>query len=311
MRYETSIFEQIDWLQYTIDDEHSHHLNLGYDATQESSFVRNYRVMTVYRDTHASVHYGHSISKKPLVVLNGRACATLSNEMSMREHIDLVLSLGATVTRMDLAYTITHAHASFFTPSEFASWVERGLVSGSHFERGGSKSVYNNETRAHETVYVGDLQKRGKNGILRVYDKGLELHDEPGVITRVECEEKRDYAKVAARRFANEHSIRELISQRVQVNAQKWRQTIGDNGPILRRYHDEHDDELKDKWQWLKRSALPALADAISDDLINGHDMHRIDDFFTQLSGKVDALMRQKTHDRKVNESFNVPRVKL
>jgi len=249
------VSKAVDYMQFT-----SLHPVVNKDRTFElkPSFMQNYKVMRVL-PSGMTCHHGHNNSDKWLNVATGDVCSAIPNQ---REYVQNVLSDGATFSRIDYQVTV----ADGITVDMFRQWCIDGKVTGTLSEIA-IKSIVNDIQNHNETTYIGDMKKRGKHGIFRCYDKGLELGLESQILTRFELEERKKRAQITAKRYADGMEIGDIIRQRVDVDDPLWIETIGAKSESLTRYPTEKKkDDIDSTWKWLVETCAKTLGEKCASD---------------------------------------------
>jgi hypothetical protein len=234
-------------------------------------------------------HSGHNKTEKKLIIYRGEQCEDLKD---IRTFIRNQLGRDATFSRLDLAVTVENG----MSVSEFQIMVQEGCVGGALFDAG-AKTIMNDKTTNAETVYIGDMKKRAKNGIFRCYDKALEQQTENENLTRFELEEHQKKAHVTAMRYADGMEIGDIIQQRVLCTEKLWLEIMGVKSDKLKRYKQTHIDENHDAtWKWLIEVVAKSLGQKIADEIIK---QDGTDNF-----GTFQKMLEESYNDR-INELLN------
>jgi len=169
-------------------------------------------------------YYGNPNSKKALCVCSGQALQNLRNNgASDGEIINAFLSKGATCSRLDMAIT-EYIETELVEVSDVESWFTGGKIVSTHCE-GGCKeivAVHEQGRKAVETLYIGDMEKRGTKGIFRAYDKGKEMNLEAHLITRLEVEDRGDKAMATFKRIAATGDVAGNFRARFDVDDEQF-----------------------------------------------------------------------------------------
>lgn len=255
---------EIDYLQFSaetrIHDEY---------AKSEPSTMRFYNTQEKM-PSGMVCHSGNPSSSHFLFVAAGSACRNLFSEISPSQYLENILSLGAKVSRLDIAITQYIDHDGLILPRRVLEWDKRNMIV-SPLAKYGASAVYKNKTESFETVYVGDWKKRGKRGIFRAYDKGSEIGLGESLLTRFEIEDKRDKAHTSAKRIASGATLPQVFRSRFDVPSDEDFQSLLNSEPmVLTRDSnaDKRDEQQKntDRWHWLITQVAPALGKAIAED---------------------------------------------
>lgn len=230
-------------------------------------------------------YYGNPNSKKALVIYSGRA---LHNHRVVGydniETINMLLSMGAKITRLDLCIT-EYIEDNLVTVDNVEQWFNEGLINSSLTKYGAKKIVALEEhyQQHTETLYIGNPKQRGSLGIFRAYDKGVELDLGKFMITRLEYEDRADKAHVSAKRLAQSKNIGSVFKTRLNVDSEQF-QRICDSPEITTARGEQIDDggieEKNDKrWTWLLSQVAPSLRKAIEQDKAQGLGVERLQRF--------------------------------
>jgi hypothetical protein len=216
--------------------------------------------------------YGNPKSKKAMIIYSGRALHNMRVAgWDVRERINSILANGGNVTRIDWAIT-DYVDEFLITPKLVKTLVRQGRVTGTLAKHGG-KFIAGQKVGAPqhiETFYIGDQKKRGKSGIFRAYDKGIELGLSQDLITRLELEERGENAHNSAKRYAMRYEIPAIMNTRLQ-----WRHNdfnrVFEAEPIDMSRGEQiqiGDERMQNdkRWQWLEKQVAPALRKAIKND---------------------------------------------
>lgn len=250
-----SWYTSLDWLTFT-----SHEPPRGWGHPEQiNSPVRFYRTGLKYPcGTIAS--YGNPNSSKWLVSMSSKSIEEhgFLDEDGAREFVAERVNVGCEFSRVDMAITAKHDGA--LTIDTVRNWIKDGQLTGPEHRIGHVKSIVNDHDERGETIYIGDMSTRGKRGIIRVYDKGLERGMSPNLLTRFEIEEKRSTAHHIARQLADGDSLASLIGSRLQFDNETWAMLTNDEIAPERRYtHEKQPDELDNTWIWLIERIAPVL----------------------------------------------------
>ena len=226
-----------------------------------------------YQDPNTGIRYytGNPKSPKWLVIESGTALSRLEH-MSVIDHARQLQQAGAVFSRIDLAIDCHREEDDIITVSEIMSWYQEGLIQSKHAKYD-AKTVYNAAKANHETLYIGDMSKRGKKGIFRAYDKGVERGLLPNYVTRFELELKRDDSKLAVRRL-QDHTIEQVFASKFNIDHERWKQFIDSEPATLTRdkSQEQEDEQIKlaSRWQWLITTIAPSLGRSIAQDALHG-----------------------------------------
>lgn len=249
------IARAFDYLTFTSDEPPR-----GWGHPEQiNSPVRFYKTGLRYAcGTLAS--FGNPNSDKWLVSMSAKAIASrgLQDDTTARRFMKQRIGEGCKFSRVDMAVTVEHdGNVSI---DDVRDWIQSGDLVGPKHRIEHVKTIHNEREQRGETIYIGDMGKRAKRGIIRIYDKGLEMGKVANKITRFEVEEKRDTAHHIARSFNDGQSIAQLIASRLQFNNDMWRQLTVDELPERMWYKSDEIEHEGDKtWVWLIEQIAPVL----------------------------------------------------
>ena len=256
-------------------------------------YQRGYRHPFGYR-----IYFGNPKSKQALVVASGDAMQNMRDSGLLdAEILQYALSLDAKFSRLDLAVTEWNTFDGMITVGDVKQWCKSGIVISPLMENGGAKSISTilRDRDILETLYIGDVEKRGKRGIFRAYDKGIELDLGEYMVTRIELEEKRDNAHQTALRIAETNDISGNFRARFNVKHRNFDKLMDADAVKVQRGKgkvkgQEAEDEASNRWQWLMTQVAPALRKAIDEDVKNGLGYDRLGLFVAKAGVKRKSL---------------------
>lgn len=268
------IEETIDYIQFSSPLRESMLVDRGDKAVSGFGFYTH-----GYEDAiGVRRFFGNPNSNKCFTIMSGTPLHNMrAMGWNMGDIVEEILMEGANITRIDLCVT-EFIEENLITVKEVAESFSRREFTGTLQKYGGMKIVglhpdapedWNTETT--ETFYIGSLKRRGKNGIFRVYDKGLELGGFASeIITRLELEERGENAHNNAKRFVSGKSVSTLLNSRISSKSRQWERVIGSEKVDMSRGQelikgDEHEAMVKRKI-WLLKQVAPALASVIEYD---------------------------------------------
>jgi len=226
------------------------------------------------------LYFGNPNSGQALAVAAGEVLQSLRNDQRLdAEVIGWILSENGTISRLDLAVT-EWIEEELVTLEDVKSWFSEGKIE-SNLASQGLKSISSTSTcgtEALETIYIGDIKSRGKKGIFRAYDKGIELNLGAYLSTRLELELKRDKAHNVAKRLASTNDIAGNFRTHFNVKSQDFERLMdADAVPAVRGKNlvkQAESEALDARWDWLIKQVAPSLKEAIKADRAAG----RMDD---------------------------------
>ena len=223
-------------------------------------------------ETGTRYYYGNPNSKKCLVVLSGRVLEYF--RISGNTDSEIVASFvekGARCSRIDMAVT-EWIEDNLVTLDDVEGWFTGGKIKSS-WVSGGCKALVEipeQGERATQTLYIGDMEARGKKGIFRAYDKGVEMDLGKYMVTRLEVEDRGDKAMVSARRIAAGASVASVFRTRFDVDDEQFERLMQSPvAELTRRSNLPKRDEIDvqaGRWQWLINQIAPSIKQAIADD---------------------------------------------
>ena len=248
------IDKRVDYLQYTSDVVPRF---LGSEFLRRRSPLPFYKACQEY-PCGTLMYYGNVNSEKYLIQMPGRACEeyTVKGELLP---LKTCFDYGGRVSRLDLAVTAEGNE----NLEKFRIAVGNDMVLSDRFENDAPKLICSKDGSV-ETVYVGSLKNRGKKGIFRAYDKGLESGLAAN-FSRFELEIRRKPATTAARRLNIGHDIGDIIRNVIDIPGDEWWvDMMGAKSEKLPSFKGEPEtDPIARRWHWLCEQVAPALAKLI------------------------------------------------
>lgn len=231
------------------------------------------------------LYFGNPNSAKAALVASGETMQSLRNDQhSDAEIVDWVLSRGGEISRLDLAVT-EWIEDELVTLEDVKSWIAYDLVESTLLSGGVKQisSLLNGGCEELQTLYIGSMKKRGKKGIFRAYDKGVELGMAGELVTRIELELKREKAHNVAKRVASTNDIAGNFRTHFNVKANDFERLMEAPAiPAVRGKNlvkQEESEAQARRWDWLLKQVAPALKQAIEDDKIEVYGNPRVTDF--------------------------------
>lgn len=259
--------------------------------------LRNYdKVLVLMNGVKA--HTGHNNSDKYHIVCTGTTLDYLRETKTDHEIIDTVITNNGRISRLDIAVTQYLDEDGLITLDDFVQACKDYEIVSKHAKYG-VKSVHNAYNDSHETCYVGDRKNRGKRGIFRAYDKGLEMNLESYLISRFELEEKRDAAIVSARRIADGNSLDSVLKSRFDLPQwEAWQQLLDapsisvSRGKAVADHEQEAQQEASaKKWHWLLGTIAPIIGKQLAEDTLIGIDLSNWKKFVSEVKLAYDDNM--------------------
>jgi hypothetical protein len=154
------------------------------------------------------------------------------------------------------------------TFEDIQNWYRQGKISSPLVERGMKMiATFDREDEIlPETLYIGDMAKRGKKGIFRTYDKGLQLDISRFLIMRHELEERGDNAHQSAMRIAKGASSAQCFDSRFKIEDGRWKKIMDESSITIQRGENQKKEisPEESRWKWLIEQVAPTLRKAIS-----------------------------------------------
>lgn len=274
------IERHLDYLQFSATIPESKCTENGYSDVVPTRFYKR-----GYRDEYGSrLYYGNPNSSKALVVMSGQA---LEN---MRGHgyedaaiIELGLKHNGEFSRLDIAVT-EWVEDTLIQLEDVKAWYEQELID-STLAKYGCKTIASVSKEGGDvlqTLYIGDMAKRGKKGIFRAYDKGIEINIGQYLATRLEYEDRGEKAHNSALRLADAGSISGVFRSRFDVKSRDFERLMDADALTTKRgkgKFEEEDMENERRWQWLLNQVAPSLKEAIETEETKGHGDDRLTQF--------------------------------
>ena len=223
-----------------------------------------------YKDAQGTRYFfGNPNSKKALVVMAGQALDNIRNAgFSEKDLLSSLLERKGKFTRCDLAIT-QYDEPKIYGLEDFQTWYKEGLVESPLAQRGGKLvSSLNLEGETYpETFYIGDLQKRGKKGLFRAYDKGAQIDIGRFLMVRWELEERGENSHASVKRIVEGASVASVFRSRFDVKSEGFQAVLNaEKASIERGLGKSKEDEMSEddkRWKWLIEQVAPTLRNAI------------------------------------------------
>lgn len=284
----------IDYLQFQCSVSQKDCIDNGFEQITPIQFYR-----LGFRDAFGARYYfGNNKSKKCLCVMAG---SSLEKQRLWGKNDNEILSwamgFDAEISRLDFAIT-EWVENDLVQVEDVKSWYEKGLISSPLAEQGASFiSGYDKEnTERPETFYVGSWSKRGKRGIFRAYDKGLELKLGEFLVTRLELEERGTNAHNSAKRLLETDNFSGVFRSRFDVKSEDFERIMDSPAMEISRgagkFKSEKDDEMSKRFEWLMSQVAPALKEFVEYDASQDINMLRVGQFLSAsgLFGKTEDI---------------------
>jgi DNA relaxase NicK len=249
------------------------------------------------------LYFGNPNSNKTMMIAAGDVMQSLRNDSHLdAEIIDWVLTAGGEISRLDLAVT-EFIEDDLVTVKDVENWYVSQLIE-SPLVDGGAKEISSLSTSPEttlETLYIGDISRRGKRGIFRAYDKGIEMGLGSEIVTRIELELKREKAHNTAKRMVETNDIAGNFRSHFNVKSDDFNRLMDADAVSIHRGKNQvkeaENEEISRRWDWLLSQVAPALKKAVLDERIAGRGDARLIAFMDAAGILQDA--------RKIAESLS------
>lgn len=241
------------------------------------------------------LYFGNPNSNKAMMVASGEVMQSLRNEQKLdAEILGWVLGIGGEISRLDLAVT-EFIEDELVTLEDVECWAKQDLIE-STLTSGGIKKiseVFVGGSNEVQTLYVGSMKNRGKKGIFRAYDKGIEMGIGSEIVTRIELELKRDKAHNVAKRLAESNDVAGNFRSHFNVKSKDFERLMDADAVVIHRGKNQvkeaESDEIARRWDWLLEQVAPALKRAVLDERLAGRGDVRLIDFMERAGIIKDA----------------------
>lgn len=255
---------KIDYLQFSSHRMPSWLIN-SIDDFKTRSNISFYRVMTKFANG-AVMYEDNPNTDKRLFVLSGKVCERL--EIGKLEKLKSLVDDHAKISRVDLCCTVDIPILKKIIESkdkiESKKFTDIKIIADSEY--------------TPETIYIGDMKHRAKKGIVRAYDKALQLNLDM-CLNRVEVELRKDDANIATKRVAYGEPISDVMNSKFRIDTE-WYQEIFGDGISTKRFAIDDTVELTEiqrKMAWLEKQVAPTLQYVLDYDKANGtHNFERL-----------------------------------
>ena len=241
------------------------------------------------------LYFGNPNSNKAMMIAASDALQSLRNDQHLdAEIIDWVLTDGGEISRIDLAVT-EFIEDDLVTLEDIKTWFAKDLIESPLISSGlkSISSLYTSKKEALETIYIGDIKKRGKKGIFRAYDKGIEMGIGESICTRLEIELKREKAHNTAKRMVTTNDIAGNFRAHFNVKSKDFERLMDAEAVSIKRGKNQvkgaENEEIARRWDWILDQVAPALKRAILDERLAGRGDARLVDFMARAGILQDA----------------------
>ncbi|HEY9664893.1 MAG TPA: replication initiation factor domain-containing protein [Allocoleopsis sp.] len=272
---------EIDYLQFSAFVRETICIEKQYEHVPPIQwYKRGYR-----NEFGVRVYFGNPNSPKANLVCSGDVMRNLRGlGMDDRSIVENALGMDGTIARIDWSVT-DYIDESLVTVDDVQSWFKEGLIE-STLVSGGAKviqEVRQEGQNQSETLYIGDMKQRGKKGIFRAYDKGIEFDLEPYLITRLELEERGEKAHLSAKRFVETNSLSGVFRSRFEAKTSEFERLLDEPAvSVLRgsgKMKKEEHEKMEGRWRWLLETVAEALKEAVEFDEKQGLGDARLNEF--------------------------------
>lgn len=222
--------------------------------------MRFYQSMTRYQNG-VVIYDGNPNTEKRLAVMSGKTCDNLNVGKGF---IEASREWGATYSRLDLALT---------TDTDILTKIKESHkhVVSEKFQTGKQISDFED---IPQTLIFGDMNKRSKKGMVRCYDKALQMGLEGVTLHRIEVENRRNDAELASKRIEHGDSIASVMNSRWRIDTDWYKELMSDDIAKTRFKTDEADHltEIQRKMAWIHKQVVPSLKYVLAYDEEHGTD---------------------------------------
>ena len=236
-----------------------------------------------YRDELGKRYYfGHPKTDNAHIVMSGTYMHN-SRVVGWRDNDTLrdIIERDGKVKRIDIAIT-DYVEDDLITPECILREVESGRVHGAMAKYGAKfiSSVDDGKVSKAETVYIGDISKRGRKGVFRAYDKGLELGIMRDIITRLELEERGDNAHNSEKRAIEGASLSSVIESRLRFTGERMQRFFVEDAIDTSRgdslVSESESERMQKRYDWLMSQVAPAVREFVAHEVKNGNGDKRV-----------------------------------
>lgn len=245
-------------------------------------------------------YFGNPNSKLALIVGAGQALqAARDYGLTDAEIVQRWLKAGAKVTRIDIAVT-KWIDEKFVTIEDVEIWFKSGQITSNLCSYGAKRisSLSLDGNEYPETLYVGNMEKRGKKGIFRAYDKGVQLDLGQYLATRLEIEDRGEKAHNSAVRIAEGHALGSVFKSRFDVSNDSFQELMDAPAIDISRGQGKGKTEMEEKqdnrWAWLMEQVAPALRGLIAESRDKKETNMRVTEFLAASGILADAMKLHK-----------------
>jgi DNA relaxase NicK len=276
--------KHLDYIQASLFFDESKFIENRYKSAPKKSYYSR-----GYIDANGTTyHFGNPKSNKCLVTMSGRPLEILrSDGFTDCEIVCSLKKRDAKITRLDMALT-QYVSDDLITIEDVKNWWKEGRITSSLVKHGARfiSSFDDENGERPETFYVGSMEKRGKQGIFRAYNKGIQLNLGDYLITRLEYEDRGDKADMSAERIAQGHDMGSVFKSRFDVSDERF-QALCDAPAIdisrgAAKPKSEADESEEKRWAWLMTQVAPAIREMLE----NPKDAKETDAKMTQFLTK-------------------------
>jgi len=219
-------------------------------VNQSIAPVRFYRIGYEFSNGVRAYH-GNTNSDNWLYILSGKTCENLGVDASFIQNI---FDNHGKISRIDFAITTDNNFLRHMIRD--ARKIESRIYSKLLFI--GDSSI------EPQTVYLGDMKKRGRKGIVRAYNKSLELglDESETKLYRFEYESRKKKAQIDAKRYARGVSIPAIILSRINIDSDWFKYLMsGETEPAESRIYDDKplETQIARKMRWVDKQVVPTL----------------------------------------------------
>jgi len=298
------IERHIDYLQFQCSINQKDCIDNGFEQTNPIQYYSE-----GFRDAFGSRYYfGNNKSKKCLCVMAGTSLEK-QRAWGKNDHdiLGWAFNFDAKVSRLDLAIT-EWVSEDLILVGDVKQWYEDGVISSPLVAHGANfiSGYTQDKEERPETFYIGNWEKRGKRGIFRAYDKGLQLKIGDYMVTRLELEERGENAHNSAKRLLETDNLSGVFRSRFDVKADNFERIMDSPAIEVHRgsgkFKSEKDDEMTKRFEWLMSQVAPALKEFVDYEASQDVNMSRVGQFLA-AAGVYGHTKRIAEH--LANEKYN------
>lgn len=259
---------KVDYLQHTAQEAYT--LRGADEIPPIPFYKKGYRAPDGVRFYH-----GNPKTDKWLVIASGWACDQIRKEISIPQYLGNVIESGCNISRIDIACDVlagVEDDGLFFSVDRMIEMWQSKKMQNKHVSKKPKLiSSIDDRTFISETFSLG-IENRGRTGMLRVYDKGIESECLAEWVTRIEIEERKKYAHRVATHLVDK-PIEGVFKAKFDVLDNDW-QSLFDK-PMADLTRGKEKDAVKSEkekrdatWEWLIEKVAPTVGRSLACDFM-------------------------------------------